>query len=65
MGARRLVLHRVMQLARERAPDGFADVHDLIAPDALEGTARHYERGVGFDKDVLGARASYSVRPPA
>lgn len=53
---------RVMQLAQERAPDGFADVHDVIPPQELEAVAKQYKLVAGFDKDGLSARASYSVR---
>lgn len=53
---------KVMQLAHERAPQGFADVLDVLSAQELEETAARYKRVAGFDKDALAARASYSVR---
>ncbi|MFT4102120.1 MAG: flavin-dependent oxidoreductase [Burkholderiaceae bacterium] len=53
---------RVMQMAEERAPDGFAvDVHEVISADELAAAAREYKLIAGFDKDALNQRASYSV----
>ena len=37
-----------MQLAEERAPDGFDDVHDVIPHDELEAIAAAYKRLAGF-----------------
>ncbi|WP_394551743.1 flavin-dependent oxidoreductase [Agromyces sp. MMS24-JH15] len=52
---------RVMLLARERAPEGFADVHDVIPPEELAEIAASYKRAAGFHPDALAARASLSV----
>jgi len=52
---------RVMLLARERAPQGFADVHDVIPQAELEEIAAAYKRTAGFDPAVLNERASLSV----
>lgn len=49
---------RVMQLAHERAPEGFADVHDVIPAGELEEIAASYKRAAGFHPDILNARAS-------
>ncbi|SJN08985.1 Salicylate hydroxylase [Leucobacter sp. 7(1)] len=54
---------RVMQLASERAPEGFAEVTDVIPQAELEEIAAAYKRAAGFDPDGLNARASLSVRP--
>ncbi|WP_353816554.1 flavin-dependent oxidoreductase [Agromyces sp. SYSU T00266] len=52
---------RVMQLAYERAPGGFADVHDVIPEEELAEIAAAYKRAAGFHPDVLNSRASMSV----
>jgi 2-polyprenyl-6-methoxyphenol hydroxylase-like FAD-dependent oxidoreductase len=51
----------VMQLARERAPEGFADVHDVIPAEELEEVANGYKRAAGFHPSTLNERASLSV----
>jgi 2-polyprenyl-6-methoxyphenol hydroxylase-like FAD-dependent oxidoreductase len=53
---------QVMQLAHERAPNGFADVHDVLSQAELEATAGEYKRIAGFDRDSLNERAS--LTPP-
>jgi 5-methylphenazine-1-carboxylate 1-monooxygenase len=53
---------QVMQRAHERAPSGFADVHDVLSQAELEATAGEYKRIAGFDRDGLNARASLSPR---
>ena len=53
---------QVMQLAEERAPDGFDDLHPVISPDELEANAEQYKMVAGFDKDALNERAS--LDPP-
>lgn len=45
----------VMQLAEERAPGGFEDVHSVFAPNELEEIARWYKVIAGFDRDRLNA----------
>ena len=54
---------QVMQLAYERAPDGFADVLDVISAAELDATAGEYKRVAGFDRDALNNRVS--MTPPA
>jgi 5-methylphenazine-1-carboxylate 1-monooxygenase len=39
---------RVLDLAEERAPDGFADVYDIFAAGELEDIAESYKRVAGF-----------------
>jgi 5-methylphenazine-1-carboxylate 1-monooxygenase len=39
---------QVLQLAEERAPDGFADVHDVIPREELEAIAARYKQLAGF-----------------
>jgi 2-polyprenyl-6-methoxyphenol hydroxylase-like FAD-dependent oxidoreductase len=52
---------RVMQLAQDRAPDGFVDVGDVIPAEELAEIAASYKRTAGFDPAQLAARASYSI----
>lgn len=54
---------RVMQLAYERAPEGFADVHDVIPRSELESIAAEYKRAAGFDPAQLNARSSLTASP--
>ncbi|GAA1596331.1 flavin-dependent oxidoreductase [Leucobacter chromiireducens] len=56
---------RVMQLARERAPEGFAHIHDVIPEAELEAIAADYKRAAGFDPAKLNERTSLSVEPRA
>ena len=53
---------QVMQMVHERAPNGFADVHDAIARNELEAVAANYKKAAGFDCDALNARASLEPR---
>ena len=44
---------QVMQLAEERAPDGFDDIHSVIPRAELESIAAHYKQAAGFSiRDV-------------
>jgi 5-methylphenazine-1-carboxylate 1-monooxygenase len=49
---------RVLDLAEQRAPDGFADVNDVFAPGELEEVATAYKRAAGFDRDAVTRRAA-------
>jgi len=53
---------RVMQIARERAPEGFADIHEVIPAVELESIATEYKRAAGFHPAELNARPSLSAR---
>jgi 2-polyprenyl-6-methoxyphenol hydroxylase-like FAD-dependent oxidoreductase len=53
---------QVMQLAYERAPQGFARVEDVLSREELENTAGAYKTAAGFDREALNARPSLS--PP-
>ena len=48
----------IMQMAEERAPDGFTDVAEVFAPDELEGIADRYKTIAGFDRERLNALSS-------
>lgn len=44
---------QVMQMAEERAPQGFADIHDVIAQPELAAVALRYKQLAGFDPAAL------------
>lgn len=52
---------RVMQLAYERAPDGFADIETVVPNSEREQIARDYKAAGGFVAAELNERASLSV----
>jgi hypothetical protein len=39
---------QVMDLAEERAPDGFARIHDVVSQHELETIAAQYKQVAGF-----------------
>lgn len=52
---------RVMLLARERAPEGFAHIHDVISAEELAEIAASYKRAAGFAPEALNTRPSLSA----
>jgi 5-methylphenazine-1-carboxylate 1-monooxygenase len=46
---------QVMQMAHERAPGGFADIHQVIPRSELEAVSQRYKQLAGFDRQSLGA----------
>ncbi len=56
---------RCMELVEQRAPEGFADLDDIVSQEELEAIARDYKRTAGFDPDALNNRPSLSVRAVA
>lgn len=55
---RQLGPEKVMQLAYDRAPEGFADIHDVIPAEELQEIADGYKRTAGFHPAALNERAS-------
>lgn len=51
----------VMQLAHERAPEGFETVTDVIPQSELEDIANNYKKLAGFDPQALNQRASWNA----
>lgn len=49
---------QVMQVAHERAPDGFQHIHDVISEQELGAIALRYKRLAGFDPAALKAAQS-------
>src|SRR5262245_30272781 len=56
---RNLGLEAVLQMAEERAPDGFADIADVLTRDELEQTAASFKQAAGFDVETVNSRRSY------
>ncbi|EAR25939.1 hypothetical protein A20C1_08663 [marine actinobacterium PHSC20C1] len=52
---------RVMQLAYERAPEGFADINDVVSAEELTAIADQYKRAAGFNPQLLNERPTLSV----
>jgi 5-methylphenazine-1-carboxylate 1-monooxygenase len=59
---RQLGPERVMQLAFERAPQGFSHIHDVVSAQELESIAAQYKQAAGFAPELLNERASLSVK---
>jgi len=51
----------IMDMAEERAPNGFTDIEDVIPRHELEAIAHSFKVAAGFDPETLNRRASYSV----
>jgi len=64
-GTRETGPERVMLLAAERAPQGFARIDDVIPRSEREEIANAYKRAAGFAPSILNERASLSVGDPA
>ena len=55
----------VMQMAEERAPDGFDRVEDIFRPGELEGVARRYKQVAGFDPEAAQPPGMRAMRSSA
>jgi 2-polyprenyl-6-methoxyphenol hydroxylase-like FAD-dependent oxidoreductase len=53
---------RSMNIVAERAPNGFADIDDVISRTELAAISRSYQVTAGFEPQTLNQRASLSVR---
>jgi len=62
---RNLGLEAVLQMAEERAPDGFVRITDVLTQDELESTASSFKAAAGFDLETVNSRQSYVELPPA
>ncbi len=47
----------VMQMVEDRAPNGFANLSDVISREELENVATQYKAVAGFDRESLNAKA--------
>jgi 5-methylphenazine-1-carboxylate 1-monooxygenase len=56
---RRLGPETVMQLAEERAPNGFSDIAAVLTTDELNEAAISFKRAAGFDVETVNSRPSY------
>ncbi len=58
---RQVGAEKCIELAEQRAPDGFARVGDVFAPGELEQLSADYKRTAGFDPTTLNERPSWTV----
>ena len=58
---RQVGAERCMELAEQRAPDGFQRLEDIFAPGEIENLAAEFKRTAGFDPAALNTRQSLSV----
>jgi 2-polyprenyl-6-methoxyphenol hydroxylase-like FAD-dependent oxidoreductase len=49
---------RVLQLAEERAPNGFTHIETVIPRAELESIAQSYKQTAGFDRDTVNRRGA-------
>jgi 5-methylphenazine-1-carboxylate 1-monooxygenase len=61
---RRLGPETVMQLAEERAPDGFSNISAVLSTDELNEASTSFKRAAGFDVETVNTRPSYLQQPP-
>jgi 2-polyprenyl-6-methoxyphenol hydroxylase-like FAD-dependent oxidoreductase len=54
---------KILSIVDERAPDGFAHIHDVLSREELTTITSAYRRTAGFDVENLNARPSWSVEP--
>jgi 2-polyprenyl-6-methoxyphenol hydroxylase-like FAD-dependent oxidoreductase len=52
----------IMDMAEERAPNGFSDIDDVIPRRELEEIALSFKIAAGFDPESLNKRASFDVK---
>jgi len=55
---RNLGLEAVLQLAEERAPNGFERITDVLTQDELESTALNFKKAAGLDVETVNSRDS-------
>jgi 2-polyprenyl-6-methoxyphenol hydroxylase-like FAD-dependent oxidoreductase len=60
---RNLGLEQVLQLAEERAPGGFKNIHDVLTREELETTAAGFKKAAGFDVETVNSRDSFVDLP--
>jgi 5-methylphenazine-1-carboxylate 1-monooxygenase len=52
----------IMDMAEERAPNGFTDIERVIPRRELEEISRSFKITAGFDPETLNRRASLSTK---
>jgi hypothetical protein len=61
---RNLGLETVLQIAEDRAPNGFGKISDVLSQDELENTASSFKKAAGFDLETVNSRQSYVELQP-
>jgi hypothetical protein len=59
---RKMGPERVINMVHERAPNGFGNIHDIIAEDELAAVSTEYARTAGFDVETVNTRPCYGIR---
>jgi hypothetical protein len=54
---------QILSIVDERAPDGFANIDDVVGREELDTITAAYRRTAGFDVESLNTRPSWSVEP--
>ena len=54
---------QVLQLAEERAPEGFADIADVLTQEELASTAVNFKKAAGLDLETVNSRDSIVELP--
>lgn len=54
---------QILSIVAERAPDGFAQIDDVLSREELTTIAQAYRRTAGFDVENLNTRPSWSPEP--
>lgn len=54
----------VLQLAEERAPDGFKNIYDVVPKEELEAVGATYKAVAGFEKDNVNKKAKETEHLP-
>ena len=62
---RRLGPETVMQLAEERALDGFSDIAAVLSAEELKEASISFKRAAGFYVETVNTRPSYLQHPPS
>ena len=60
---RQLGPETVMQLAEDRAPEGFSDISTVLSADELQEASVSFKRAAGFDVETVNSRPSYVSNP--
>jgi 2-polyprenyl-6-methoxyphenol hydroxylase-like FAD-dependent oxidoreductase len=60
---RNLGLETVLQIAEERAPQGFKQISEVLSREELESTAAGFKKAAGFDVETVNSRSSFVELP--
>ena len=52
---------KVLEVARQRCPEGAGNIHDFVSLNELQGIIDDFKKQAGFDADTLNSRPSYNA----